>query len=111
MRPPGQHHGGYAHEDADCAGHADNIKKIEEIVATLDRRTPQVMIEAKIVTLSTFYAEELGIQWLGNFNVDAQHGNALDYRFPYSVNQQDSGGNASLFGVNLPRVIGSYAQG
>ena len=88
---------------------ADNIKKIEEIVATLDRRTPQVMIEAKIVTLSTFYAKELGIQWLGNFNVDAQHGNALDYRFPYSVNQQDSSGNASLFGVNLPGLSVPYA--
>ena len=81
---------------------ADNIEKIEEIVATLDRRTPQVMIEAKIVTLSTYYVKELGIQWLGSFNVDAQHGNALDFRWPNSITNVDSDGNASNFGVNLP---------
>ena len=81
---------------------ADNIEIIEEIVATLDRRTPQVMIEAKIVTLNTLYAKEIGIQWLGTFNMDPQHGNALDYRFPYTVNQTSPGGEQSFFGVNLP---------
>ena len=80
----------------------DNIEIIEEIVATLDRRTPQVMIEAKIVTLNTLYAKEIGIQWLGTFNMDPQHGNALDYRFPYTVNQTSPGGEQSFFGVNLP---------
>ncbi|PID57241.1 hypothetical protein CSB45_08425 [candidate division KSB3 bacterium] len=77
---------------------ADNIAKIAQIVATLDRRTPQVMIEAKIVTLSTLYVKELGIQWLGNFNIDAKHGNALDFRWPHSINTNDG------FGVNLPSV-------
>ncbi len=81
---------------------SENIKKIEEIVATLDRRTPQVMIEAKIVTLQTNYSKELGIRWAGNFNVDPQHGNALDFRFPYTVNQTDAEGEASGFAVNLP---------
>jgi len=81
---------------------AENIKKIEEIVATLDRRTPQVMIEAKIVTLLTNYSKELGIRWLGNFNADPEHGNALDFRFPYTVNTQDASGGESSFGVNLP---------
>ena len=83
---------------------AANISKIEGIVATLDRRTPQVMIEAKIVTLSTFYVKELGIQWLANFNVDAQHGNSLPFRWPFSVNGQDADGGTSSFGVNLPGV-------
>lgn len=83
---------------------AENIKKIEEIVATLDRRTPQVMIEAKIVTLLTNYSKELGIRWLGNFNADPEHGNALDFRFPYTINQESAGGEASGFAVNLPGV-------
>lgn len=78
---------------------ADNIEKIEEIVATLDRRTPQVMIEARIVALSTGVRKELGISWAGSFSADAQHGNALDYRFPYSI--QIPG-----FGVNLPGLSG-----
>ena len=88
---------------------ADNIEQIEQIVATLDRRTPQVMIEAKIVTLSTLYVKELGIQWLGNFNVDPQHGNALDFRWPHSINSTAPGGADSGFGVNLPSAtaIGS----
>ncbi len=81
---------------------AENIKKIENIVATLDRRTPQVMIEAKIITLQTNYSKELGIRWSGNFNADPEHGNALDFRFPYTVNQVDPEGEASGFAVNLP---------
>ncbi|PIE36181.1 hypothetical protein CSA56_01100 [candidate division KSB3 bacterium] len=87
---------------------ADNITQIEQIVETLDRRTPQVMIEAKIVTLSTLYVKELGIQWLGNFNVDSAHGNSLPFRWPFSVNSQSSGGADSGFGVNLPGLSTDY---
>ena len=76
---------------------AANIKKIEEIVATLDRRTPQVLIEARIVSLSTSFRRELGINWSGSFNANAAHGNPLGYRFPYSV-------DVPYFGVNLPQV-------
>lgn len=88
---------------------ADNIEQIEQIVATLDRRTPQVMIEAKIVTLNTLYVKELGIQWLGNFNIDPQHGNATDFRWPHTINSTAPDGSASAFGVNLPSAtaIGS----
>ena len=77
---------------------AANIKKIQEIVATLDRRTPQVLIEARIVTLTSSFRKELGINWSGQFNADPAHGNALDYRFPYTVN--------TPFQVNLPTVTG-----
>ena len=81
---------------------AENIKKIQEIVSTLDRRTPQVLIEARIVSLDTSVRKELGIQWGGRFSADPAHGNALDYRFPYTVDMP-------AFGVNLPGVapIGS----
>jgi type IV pilus secretin PilQ/predicted competence protein len=76
---------------------AENIKKIEEIVATLDRRTPQVMIEARIVSLSSLFRKELGINWGGRFSAGPQYGNALDYRFPYTIDMP-------AFGVNLPSV-------
>jgi type IV pilus assembly protein PilQ len=75
----------------------ENIRTIEGIVTTLDRRTPQVLIEARVVTLSSSFRKEIGIDWAGSFNADPQHGNALDYRFPYTVNVPN-------FGVNLPRV-------
>ncbi|MBD3326795.1 type IV pilus secretin PilQ [candidate division KSB3 bacterium] len=74
-----------------------NIRTIEEIVATLDRRTPQVMIEARVVTLSSTFRKELGINWSGGLFANPEHGNALDYRFPYSVEVPN-------FGVNLPSV-------
>ncbi|GAK52828.1 PilQ protein [Candidatus Moduliflexus flocculans] len=93
---------------------AANIKKIEGIVATLDRRTPQVMIEAKIVTLQTNYSKELGIRWLGNFNADPEHGNALDFRFPYTVNSQNPEGSTAQttgFGVNLPGTSATDSNG
>ena len=76
----------------------ENIKKIEEIVATLDRRTPQVMIEARVVSLSSFFRKELGISWGGSFYANPQHGNALDYRFPYSI-------DIPSFGVTFPTEV------
>jgi len=75
----------------------DNIKKIDEIVTILDRRTPQVMIEARIVSLASSFRKELGINWFGRFTAAPQYGNALDYRFPYTV-------DVPSFGVNLPTV-------
>ncbi len=38
-------------------------KKIEKIIKTLDVRTPQVAIEAKIVEINTRALQEIGIQW------------------------------------------------
>lgn len=76
---------------------AANIKKIEEIVATLDRRTPQVMIEARVVSINTSFRKELGINWSGSFSASPATGNPLSYRFPYTVDIPD-------FGVNLPSV-------
>lgn len=37
--------------------------QIENLLATLDRQTPQVMIEARIVEVSTSDEKDLGIQW------------------------------------------------
>ncbi len=79
---------------------AENIKKIEEVISFLDRRTPQIMIEARVVSIDTGFRKELGISWSGSFSADPQHGNALDYRFPYSV-------DVPGFGVNLPDLSGS----
>ncbi len=44
-----------------------NIKKIEKIVKVLDRPTPQVIIEAKIIVIKNTASKELGIQWGGSF--------------------------------------------
>jgi type IV pilus assembly protein PilQ len=49
------------------------------------------------VSISSYFQKELGISWGGSFVADPQHGNPLDFRFPYTV-------NADGFGVNLPGV-------
>ncbi len=72
----------------------ENIRLIRELVAKLDKRTPQILIEARIVTVSKQFSKSLGINWAGSFNADAAHGNTTGFRFPNSIN-----GN---FAVNLP---------
>jgi len=42
---------------------ADVFPTIEQLLATLDKPTPQVLIEARIVEVDTTSARELGIQW------------------------------------------------
>ncbi|MDD5773179.1 MAG: type IV pilus secretin PilQ [bacterium] len=41
----------------------ENIKKIEEMVAILDRRTPQVIIESKLIQIKSDDTKRLGINW------------------------------------------------
>jgi type IV pilus assembly protein PilQ len=43
----------------------DNVERILEIVKKLDSRTPQVMIEARIVEINTNFTRDLGVQWGG----------------------------------------------
>lgn len=64
---------------------AKNAEHVAELAKTLDKATPQVLIEARIVEVSTNYLKELGIQWGGHYVRDAAHGNALPYRFPNSL--------------------------
>lgn len=42
---------------------AENIKKAREIVKKLDKVTPQVMIEARIVEASDKFSREIGVDW------------------------------------------------
>jgi len=40
-----------------------NVSKMLEFIEILDKKSPQVLIEARIVTVSTSYSKELGIEW------------------------------------------------
>lgn len=79
------------------------LEQCEMIIKALDRPTPLVMVEARIVEVNNDYERNLGIQWGASLNADAAHGNALPYAFPNSVNiagTQESGNGNYL--VNLP---------
>lgn len=45
--------------------YAWNMAKIYEVVKELDSKTPQVMIEARIVEVNSNFTRELGVQWGG----------------------------------------------
>ena len=62
----------------------DKIRQAKEIVARLDKVTPQVIIEARIVEASSSFSREIGIQWsteggIGNNDPDAGVGPQRGY--------------------------------
>ncbi len=62
-----------------------NIKKANDLIADLDRATPQVEIEARIVVTSRDFTRELGIQWGFNHEQSARYGNTTNLAFPNSI--------------------------
>jgi type IV pilus assembly protein PilQ len=74
------------------------LERAKELIAELDRATPQVEIEARIVVTSRNFTRDLGIQW-GFLNQQTpQFGNTNQRTFPSSVilNGQGAVSNAGL---------------
>src|SRR6185295_1855683 len=44
---------------------SDTFPKVEQLLAELDKKAPQVMFEAQIVEIDTTRAQQLGIEWGG----------------------------------------------
>ncbi|HXN06122.1 MAG TPA: type IV pilus secretin PilQ [Nitrospiria bacterium] len=90
----------------------DIVEKISRVVRALDQRTPQVMIEARVVEASTTFLRDMGIQWGGygkNSNGLTVSGGA------YKANPTDpfftplTGGiglSGAPYAVNLPANVG-----
>ena len=72
-----------------------NLGRIDEIIKILDKITPQVMIEAKIIETALGSAEKLGIDW--TFKVAAS-GSKRPTTFPFT--SVDKGSGTKIF----PRV-------
>jgi len=57
------------------------LNEIEEVIERLDRRTPQVMIEARILELKDDFDENIGINWVAlkgyNVNIGPPQGEGL----------------------------------
>ena len=62
-----------------------NLAKIEDIIKKLDRMTPQVLIEAKIIETTLGNAEKLGIDW--TLRITAR-GAARPITWPYMSNSK-----------------------
>ncbi len=87
-----------------------NMPKVEKLIKTLDKVTPQVMIEARIVEVNTNVSREFGVRW----GVNASTGNRLSNvggLTPYVVDFPASGagpgsGTGITFGfLNAARTL------
>jgi type IV pilus assembly protein PilQ len=81
-----------------------NLDDVLTLVQTLDRQTPQVMIEARIVEARRDFSRELGVRFGG------QYATVTDRTFP---NRVAVGGTATdpNFVVDLPAAVGAGSGG
>jgi len=85
----------------------DNLTKLEKLVRDLDKRTPQVQIEARVVTAERQWARGLGIAWGISSITNTRSPCCTHNQGPVTVNLgQTSPGTAfaeaSNYLVNLP---------
>ncbi len=91
-----------------------NMPKIEKLIKVLDKQTPQVMIEARIVEVNTNAARDLGIQW-GFFANARQNGYTMGGVSGYSTLTQlgswhtttagEKFANTEAFSVSTPALV------
>jgi len=96
----------------------DKLKRAKEIVEKLDRVTPQVLIEAKIVEANTNFSKQIGVSWgaeggiqdgTSNAGVGPQRGYDVlggTYGYGMAVNLP-SADYTSAIGFNFSRIVGS----
>ena len=84
---------------------AEKIEQAREIVKQLDKVTPQVMIEARIVEASDKFAREIGVDWGIDTDIDsASLGGTYGYNAAVNLPITSPAGT---IGFNFSRLIGS----
>jgi type IV pilus assembly protein PilQ len=84
----------------------DTKKKLADmklLIEKLDKRTPQVLIEARIVEVNRNFSKELGIQWGGGLNM------ITDTNFPNTIGI--TGSSVGTSAVSLPAAAGTGTGG
>ena len=85
---------------------------VTHLIKTLDRQTPQVSIEAKVVEVNREFSRELGIQWGGTY---VNRYSANNTRFPRSAvitgGAGPGGAGAANVGGVSPGIQGSDVSG
>ena len=83
---------------------AQRLAQIRELVRHLDKQTPQVTIEARVVEASSGFTRSLGIQWGASVNASPATGAATGWSFPNSIGVS---GGRSLTGTQQFFVPGA----
>jgi len=93
------------------------VAQITELLQDLDTRTPQVLIESRIVQATLNFTRELGVQWGFNYKASAETGNPTGATFPSSIGAGGTnvgspfGSSGDSFIVDLPAAVGTGAGG
>lgn len=86
----------------------ENVKQVMDLIGTLDRQTPQVMIESRIVEASRNYLKELGVR------LGSRYTRTTDRNFPSTITVDGgiTGDNDSgNFLVDLPAAVDAGSGG
>jgi type IV pilus assembly protein PilQ len=73
------------------------LAQIRELVRQLDKETPQVLIEARVVEASSAFSKRLGIQWGAALHANAATGYPTGLFFPNSVGVSGAAGDSGKF--------------
>ncbi len=91
------------------------VEEISALLNSLDTRTPQVLIESRIVQATLQFSRQLGVQWGLNYTASADTGNPTGAVFPSSVafggvsRASGFGSTGDAFIVDLPAATGAGA--
>ena len=84
---------------------AEKVKKAKEIIKQIDKVTPQVMIEARIVEASDTFTREIGTSWsISGTRTDGSLGGVLGYDMS-ATNPPTS--SLGTIGLTFSRLIGN----
>ena len=83
----------------------DIIKQAKGLIRKLDRITPQVIIEARIVEATTTFSRNLGMQWGMNSSPNYDiYSDALGGTYGYSVAMNNTVASKSSIGINFTKL-------
>ncbi|NOZ94473.1 MAG: type IV pilus secretin PilQ [Acidobacteria bacterium] len=86
----------------------DRVDGVLRLIDSLDKPTPQVVIEGRIVETTRDFSHALGINWGFTGVMDAEHGNDTGLKFPNSI-KTEGGVNLGPTGVRGDAQNGSIA--
>lgn len=88
---------------------ADKIAQVKELIRRIDRVTPQVIIEARVVEANTRFTREVGFDW-GTITIGPYTGlfgyTGTSLSFNLSANNPPSGGSTGSAGFTFQKLTG-----
>ncbi|GAB6095791.1 hypothetical protein JCM14469_20440 [Desulfatiferula olefinivorans] len=86
----------------------EKIKEARDLIKRLDKITPQVIIEARIVEATSNFSRNLGTEWTLNSNPNYDvYNDTLGGTYGYAVAMNNSVPATSSIGINFTRLTGA----